>query len=218
MGRISELGEDLGYNHKFFNGLNYKYPSGEFQNAPVRDQKTISQPELLWTLDRSQGRVADVGNDFINDLYWPEDEMHKDTVTFEPFWNAINQRRLSLHHRKEMGEGRGSFPPTTVRNFVQGIRNPTSLFIYLISSLKNGYHPNYQLPMKALKPCPFDSSLSFMLCVFLRTYALINFHAFSLVNLPIGSVLHNPYTQILDLHNKARTFPISISTFTISKL
>lgn len=68
-GRISELGEDLGGNYTFFNGLNYKYPPGEFQNAPVQAQKTISQPKLLWTSDRSPRRIAGVGNGFPNDLY-----------------------------------------------------------------------------------------------------------------------------------------------------
>lgn len=84
-GRISELGEDLGYNYTFFNGLNYKYPPGEFQNAPGRAQKTISQLKLLWTLDRSPRRVAGARDSFLNDLYWPEDEMCKDTVTFQTF-------------------------------------------------------------------------------------------------------------------------------------
>lgn len=132
--RISELREDLGYNYMFFNGLSYKYPSGEFQNAPVRAQKTIFQPKLLWPLDSSQV------------LYWPEDEMHKDIVIFEPFWNAINQR-FSSHDRERDW---GSYPPTTVRNFVQGIRSSASLLIYPILLWKLATTPTTNCPWKHL--------------------------------------------------------------------
>lgn len=58
--RISELREDLGYNYAFFNGLNYKYTSGEFQKAPVRTQKTISSNNLLWTSDRKPQKEGPV--------------------------------------------------------------------------------------------------------------------------------------------------------------